>query len=336
MISIITPTHRPCPLLDLTIKSVLCQEYTDWEWVILDNSPDFYFQGYLDNFFKSNPHLDNHNKEKIKIYNKHFSEDTPIGHLKNECVKLTTCKDNEYILLLDHDDFLSPNALYEIHKMDNKYPTAQFISADIMLMRYNVNEDKYYIYNHIEAFSSKVIELQNCYLEKKPIDIDIDDFHLHFDLDIYSLSKYMLVTYMSEEEIGSVNPKVIKLQMHPRCVKKWCYNLECFKFYEGNKYSEDCTQLTFMGMCMQGAYIDDVIYYYVFYSDESNATYNLVYNQEEKNTFQEMTNHVEEIIKRFQILYPNYTYMDKYMNKHELKYYNEIKEMFEKEKECNN
>lgn len=50
MISIITATHRPCPLLDLTIKSVLCQEYTDWEWVILDNSPDFYFQDYLDNF----------------------------------------------------------------------------------------------------------------------------------------------------------------------------------------------------------------------------------------------------------------------------------------------
>ena len=40
----------------------------------------------------------------------------------------------------------------------------------------------------------------------------------------------------------------------------------------------------------------------------------------------------EEIIKRFQTLYPNYTYMDKYMNKHELKYYNEIKEMFEKDK----
>ena len=42
MISIITPTNRFGKCFEITFLSVITQTYKDFEWVLLDNSPDGY------------------------------------------------------------------------------------------------------------------------------------------------------------------------------------------------------------------------------------------------------------------------------------------------------
>lgn len=322
MISIITPTHKVTPFLDVTIKSVICQEYTDWEWVVLDNSPDFYFGGYLEGFFERHPRFDMETiRKKIKIINRHYPEGTPIGRFKNDLVGWTSCKDDEYVMLLDHDDFLDCSALAEINKMDNRYPNAQFISGDCFLMRYDDN--MWYAYNMNITFGKEMLDRQCCVVDDVvDFEIKIDDFDIYFNHIPNALTHYIHPFPCSGDE----NPKHLKLQMHPRCIKRWCLNIDAFRFYEGVRYAEDITQLMFLGMCAQGVYIPKVIYYYVFYGDCSNATYDLVKHMGDSD-MKVLTGCSEDMIQTFQTLYPEYTYMDKFLNKHELKGYEKIKDM---------
>lgn len=326
MISIITPTHKMTPLLDLTIKSVICQEYTDWEWVVLDNSEDFYFGNYLEGFFERNPrfNLDGIRK-KIKIINRHYPADTPIGRFKNDLVDLTSCKDSEYVMLLDHDDLLDCCALAEIHKMDNRYPNAQFISGDCLVMHYE--NDKWFMFNMDITFGKDMLNRQCCIVEDVTDDegIWIDDFELRFGRIANAKSRYIHPFPCCGDE----NPKHIKLQMHPRCIKRWCFDIEAFRFYEGVRYAEDVTQLMFLGMCAKGVYIPKTVYYYVFYGDRSNATYSLVEHNNDSD-MRVLYSGADVMTRIFQQTYPDYTYMDKFINKHELKNYERIKEMHKK------
>ena len=85
MISIITPTHKIRPLLDLTIKSVLSQTFSDFEWVVLDNSEDGYFEPYLNKWLEENPKY-LYRKDKVKIIRYRLDEPN-VGKYKNKCVE---------------------------------------------------------------------------------------------------------------------------------------------------------------------------------------------------------------------------------------------------------
>lgn len=110
LISIIVPTYNtPTNLLKEMINSVINQTYSNWELCIADGSDSNQTKQILDEFEQ--------NDDRIKI--NWLKENLGIAGNTNKAFEIAT---GDYCGLLDHDDFLEPNALFEVVKMLNEYP----------------------------------------------------------------------------------------------------------------------------------------------------------------------------------------------------------------------
>lgn len=119
LISVIVPTYNTnIGYLKECINSVINQSYDNWELCLADdNSTNPEVRKVIENFAKKD--------KRIKyIFRK---ENGHICKASNSALQIATGK---YIALLDHDDVLWPNALYENVKLINKYPSAKFIYSD--------------------------------------------------------------------------------------------------------------------------------------------------------------------------------------------------------------
>lgn len=119
LISVITPVYNTDhEFLRSCIESVLGQSYENWELLLVDDkSTDKDVHSILREYGKSDSRI------KI-IFNKknmHISGATNVGIAKSN---------GEFISLLDHDDILWPNALYEVVKRINEKPETDFIYTD--------------------------------------------------------------------------------------------------------------------------------------------------------------------------------------------------------------
>jgi len=116
LLSIIMPVYNvDAQWLKLAIDSVLNQWYPCWELCIVDDAS---LNKDTINFLNSLSH------PQIKII---FSqENSNISATSNIALSLA---EGEYIVLMDHDDELSPNALYEIYKSIQE-TNAEFIYSD--------------------------------------------------------------------------------------------------------------------------------------------------------------------------------------------------------------
>lgn len=118
-ISIIIPVYntkekwlRDC------VNSVLNQVYDNWELCIVDGySTKSYIRKVLEKYARQD--------SRIKV--KFLTENKGIAGNSNEAVSIAT---GEFVGLLDHDDELSSDALYEVVKALNNNPNADFIYSD--------------------------------------------------------------------------------------------------------------------------------------------------------------------------------------------------------------
>ena len=119
LVSIIMPVYNTEPdYLRVCIESVLAQSYPNWELCITDDASTNQLTIDLLNYYK--------NKEsRIKL--KRSETNGHISIASNESISLA---EGEYIALLDHDDFLWPNALFEIISLLQENPTADLIYSD--------------------------------------------------------------------------------------------------------------------------------------------------------------------------------------------------------------
>ncbi len=117
LISIIIPVYNPDhEILKKTLFSVKNQVYENWQLCIANASSDFSIQEILEEFSKNDSRI------KIKqIHNK------GIGENSNAAMSFA---DGEFIALLDHDDALSLNALFEIAKSLDSDNEIDFIYSD--------------------------------------------------------------------------------------------------------------------------------------------------------------------------------------------------------------
>lgn len=117
-ISIAVPIfHTPEQFLKEMIKSVQSQSYQNWELCIADGSTDDKAYNVAQEYALFD--------ERIKI--KKIGENKGIADNTNVAFAMCT---GDYIGLLDHDDFLEADALYEVVKRINEKPNTEVIYTD--------------------------------------------------------------------------------------------------------------------------------------------------------------------------------------------------------------
>lgn len=119
LISIVMPTYNTNEVfLRDCIESVRIQSYDNWELCIADDaSPNKGVTKILEEYSKKDSRI----KYRVRSINGHISAAT------NSAITIAS---GEYIALLDHDDLLWPNALYEIVQVINNNPDADLIYSD--------------------------------------------------------------------------------------------------------------------------------------------------------------------------------------------------------------
>ncbi|MEA5521279.1 tetratricopeptide repeat protein [Limnoraphis robusta] len=119
LMSVILPVYNtPEKFLREAIESVLVQIYPHWELCIADDAstkPDV--KQVLEEYAAKDG--------RIKIL--YRKENGHISASSNSALELAT---GEFIALLDHDDLLTPDALYEVALLLNRYPEADMIYSD--------------------------------------------------------------------------------------------------------------------------------------------------------------------------------------------------------------
>ena len=118
-ISVIVPTYRtPKRFLVEMIESVRSQTYPDWELCIADGSEgDRSVLRILKKYHRRDSRI------RFRINEKNFG----ISGNTNEALKMAS---GDFIALLDHDDVLSPDALYEAAEAVRNNPEADLIYSD--------------------------------------------------------------------------------------------------------------------------------------------------------------------------------------------------------------
>lgn len=108
LISVIVPTYNPSEkFLTETIHSVVNQTYQNWELVVIDDAST---DKNVHKFIQLAANIDK------RITYKFLEANLQIADATNEGIKIAQ---GEFIALLDHDDVLLPNALYEVAKSLN-------------------------------------------------------------------------------------------------------------------------------------------------------------------------------------------------------------------------
>ena len=114
-ISIVIPLYNtPEDLFRELLFNMYRQTYTNWELCLADGSNSRL--EYIESMCKDS-----------RIHYKFLGENKGISGNSNEGLKMVT---GDYVALLDHDDLLMPNALYEIVKVINENPNVRFIYTD--------------------------------------------------------------------------------------------------------------------------------------------------------------------------------------------------------------
>lgn len=117
LISIVVPTYQtPIPFLKDMIDSVRKQSYEKWELCIADGS----LNGDENDtkIIRVREELNRYSMKDKRIKVVYLEENQGIAENTNQALALAT---GEYIGLFDHDDMLTPDALYEIVKAINDY-----------------------------------------------------------------------------------------------------------------------------------------------------------------------------------------------------------------------
>ena len=101
VVSICVPLYKtPEAYLREMIDSVVAQTYPNWQLCLADGSPDEHLREVLEQYYG----------EEKRISYRHLDENLGIAENTNKAFEMAT---GEWISLLDHDDILPPEALYE-------------------------------------------------------------------------------------------------------------------------------------------------------------------------------------------------------------------------------
>ncbi|OCR01901.1 glycosyl transferase family 2 [Oscillatoriales cyanobacterium USR001] len=119
LVSVIVPVYNtPEKFLREAIESVLNQVYPYWELCIADDAST---QAHVKQVLEEYKAKD----ERVKVVYR-----TQNGHISRASNSALEIAKGEFVTLLDHDDLMTPDALYEVVLMLNRHPEADMIYSD--------------------------------------------------------------------------------------------------------------------------------------------------------------------------------------------------------------
>ncbi|MDO4647464.1 MAG: glycosyltransferase, partial [Eubacteriales bacterium] len=184
LFSIVVPLYRtPLPYLKELIDSVVAQSYGNWQLCLADGSDNHQIQ----EFMKKNYSRDR------RICYKLLEENTGISGNTNAALSMAV---GDFIVFADHDDTLTPDALYENVKVLEANPEADFIYSD-------------------EDLTDEFGEAYDPHF--KP------DFNLDYLRSINYICHLVVVKRSLYEQVGKLNPEYDGAQDYDfvlRCVEK--------------------------------------------------------------------------------------------------------------------
>lgn len=136
--SIFTTCYNSYKKIYRAYNSLKLQTLKDWEWVIMDDSPDDEHFNFLRKLTCD---------KRIRLY-KRSENSGNIGNVKNEVVSL--CR-GKYVLELDHDDEILPNTLFDSTTIFEKDIDIGFIYMDFINIYENgsnFNYGNFYAYGY--------------------------------------------------------------------------------------------------------------------------------------------------------------------------------------------
>ena len=134
--SVFTPTYKTGDRILRAYESLRKQTYINWEWVVLDDSPDDLVWNILKTLAK--------NDYRIKLYKLQPLTEGNVGLAKHRVASLCT---GEWLVELDHDDALISTCLEECFKAATQYPDAGFIYSDVCEL-YEDGQMRVYDHDH--------------------------------------------------------------------------------------------------------------------------------------------------------------------------------------------
>jgi hypothetical protein len=133
--SIFTPAYKTEYKIFRLYESLKNQTFTNWEWVVLDDSPDNITWDIIQFISK--------NDFRVKAYKLYPITEGNVGLAKNRVASLC---DGKWLVELDHDDVLTKNCLQECYDASIKFPDAGFMYSDVCEV-YENGEMKFYDHN---------------------------------------------------------------------------------------------------------------------------------------------------------------------------------------------
>ncbi len=103
--TVITPTYKRANKLVRAVNSVLSQTYTDWEMIIVNDSPhDNTYQGFASSINDSRIHYHINDTNRGVNYSRNFAMDKASSG-------------SDWTIFLDDDDYLAPDSLQTFHDL---------------------------------------------------------------------------------------------------------------------------------------------------------------------------------------------------------------------------
>lgn len=130
--SVFTPVYKTGKRIIRTYESLKNQVWTNWEWVVVDDSPDEETWKLLVDIAKSD--------YRVKLHRIYPTTGGNVGLAKNRAAHLG---DGDWLVELDHDDYLSTDCLSTCNAAIEKFPDAGFLYSDVAEL-YDDGEMKHY------------------------------------------------------------------------------------------------------------------------------------------------------------------------------------------------
>ena len=133
--SVFTPVYQTGERIRRTYQSLVNQTWTNWEWVVVDDSPDDETYNILKEITEKD--------YRVKLHKIYPLSGGNVGLAKH---RAATLGDGDWLVELDHDDALTSECLATCNDAILQYPDAGFLYSDVCEM-YDDGEMKYYDHN---------------------------------------------------------------------------------------------------------------------------------------------------------------------------------------------